>query len=258
MTARPIDPESRRNPVYAAVVLVLVMVAVLLAAGCMSQQPADAPASTTAIATKIPTPVNSSPVTTTPVVIRNSSPAVTMNEKIATAQDNSPLFEIVGSTTVIIQRGTSVSDLSSHGYLGPEIKRMAPFIKKFDLVTFNHTTINEKLKSEQKLTVRIRGKECAANLTRMTFENYDDGIDSYHGSVDCENWSDMLVTISPSVFIGRLDLGGERIDFQRAENRYGTENSVTPLHFIYSTKDTEDLRFVIDTGTATVPSTTKP
>jgi hypothetical protein len=34
MTARPIDPESRRRPVYAAVALVLVMVAVL-AAGCI-------------------------------------------------------------------------------------------------------------------------------------------------------------------------------------------------------------------------------
>jgi hypothetical protein len=37
MTARPVDPESRRRPVYAAVALVLVLVAVLLAAGCVSQ-----------------------------------------------------------------------------------------------------------------------------------------------------------------------------------------------------------------------------
>ena len=34
MTARPVDPDCRRRPVYAAVALVLVMVAVLLAAGC--------------------------------------------------------------------------------------------------------------------------------------------------------------------------------------------------------------------------------
>jgi hypothetical protein len=34
MTARPIDPESRRRPLRTAVVLVFVMVAVLLAAGC--------------------------------------------------------------------------------------------------------------------------------------------------------------------------------------------------------------------------------
>jgi hypothetical protein len=37
MTALPIFPESRRIPAYAAVALVLVMVAVVLAAGCMSQ-----------------------------------------------------------------------------------------------------------------------------------------------------------------------------------------------------------------------------
>jgi hypothetical protein len=35
MTTRPIDPDSRRRPVYAAVAPVLVMVAVLLAAGCI-------------------------------------------------------------------------------------------------------------------------------------------------------------------------------------------------------------------------------
>jgi hypothetical protein len=37
MIAHPIDPESRRLPLLAAVSLVLVMVAVLLAAGCVSQ-----------------------------------------------------------------------------------------------------------------------------------------------------------------------------------------------------------------------------
>jgi|WetSurMetagenome_2_1015567.scaffolds.fasta_scaffold75606_5 hypothetical protein len=36
MTPRPVDPESRRSSAYAAVALVLVMVTVLLAAGCVS------------------------------------------------------------------------------------------------------------------------------------------------------------------------------------------------------------------------------
>jgi hypothetical protein len=35
MTARPVDPESRRRTLYAAVALVLVMAAVVLAAGCI-------------------------------------------------------------------------------------------------------------------------------------------------------------------------------------------------------------------------------
>jgi len=41
MTARPVDPERRRRPTYAAVALVLVMVAVLLAAGisCTGNSP---------------------------------------------------------------------------------------------------------------------------------------------------------------------------------------------------------------------------
>ncbi|MFA5269505.1 MAG: hypothetical protein WC379_16190 [Methanoregula sp.] len=36
MTVRPVDPDIRRRPIYATVALVLVMVAVLLAAGCVS------------------------------------------------------------------------------------------------------------------------------------------------------------------------------------------------------------------------------
>jgi hypothetical protein len=39
MTARPIDPDSRRRPVSAAVALVLVMVAVLLGAGYIGSVP---------------------------------------------------------------------------------------------------------------------------------------------------------------------------------------------------------------------------
>ncbi len=41
MAARPVDPESRRRPVYAAVALVLVIVAVLLAAGCIGGSRTD-------------------------------------------------------------------------------------------------------------------------------------------------------------------------------------------------------------------------
>jgi hypothetical protein len=37
MSVRPIFPENRRRPLYAAVALVLVMAAVLLAAGCVNQ-----------------------------------------------------------------------------------------------------------------------------------------------------------------------------------------------------------------------------
>jgi hypothetical protein len=37
MTARPVDPENRRRPLRIAAALVLAMVAVLLAAGCVSQ-----------------------------------------------------------------------------------------------------------------------------------------------------------------------------------------------------------------------------
>ena len=41
MTARPINPESRRMPAYAAVALMIVMAALLLAAGCTTQPAAD-------------------------------------------------------------------------------------------------------------------------------------------------------------------------------------------------------------------------
>jgi hypothetical protein len=72
MTARPIDPESRRRPLQIAVALVLVMMAVLLAAGCVSQQqtdisPAGTMVKTMKVTLPIPTPFPITPISTSAV-----------------------------------------------------------------------------------------------------------------------------------------------------------------------------------------------
>jgi hypothetical protein len=179
-----------------------------------------------------------------------------MNESEETVSDTAPLFEIIGSTTILAQGTDSTSKVMANGY--PAIKRIVPSIKRFDLVTFNHTAINEKLKSGKKISVRIRGKDRVMNLTRMAFDTIDDGIDGYVGIIEGETGNSVHFTVSSTEIIGSIMLIDERIDIQPADNEDKAVNAKSQVHFIYSTKDTEDHGFVIDTGTATVPSITKP
>ncbi len=77
MNARPIFPESRRRPLRIAVALVLAMVAVLLAAGCMSQQqnnglPANSLVQTMNASSQIPTSVPFSQVSVAKTVPKDN------------------------------------------------------------------------------------------------------------------------------------------------------------------------------------------
>jgi len=90
----------------------------------------------------------------------------------------------------------------------------------------------------------------------MNFENIDDGIDSYHGTLDGEQWSEVLLTASPTALTGRVTVTDDEIQIVTAENEDGSVNARSPVHILYSRKDIQDNRFVIDRGTATVPAVT--
>jgi hypothetical protein len=253
MTACTIFPESRRRPVYAAVALVLVMAAVLLAAGCVSgTQQGTFPEKITAttilpFATYIVVP-------STPVIIATKPSSIELDGSEETVSETAPLFEIIGSTTILPQGTDSTRRVMANGY--PAIKRIVPSIKKFDLVIFNHTAINEKLKSGQKIPVRIRGKDRVMNLTRMAFDTIDDGIDGYVGIIEGESGNSVHFTVSSTEILDSITLIDERIDIQPADNEDKVVNAKSQVHYIDSTKDTEDHGFVIDRGTATIPSVT--
>jgi len=248
MTARPLDPK-RRRPLIAAVALVLLL-AVVMAAGCISGK------ETATVTTTLTEPQAMSMPSTTAIHVAPIpvTPSETMIPTTGTteepASDTVPLFEITGSTTVFAHGTDSVAKAAANGY--PPIKRIG-YVRKFDLVIFNHMAINEKLKSGQKIPVRFRGKERVMNLTRMNFENIDDGIDSYHGTLDGEKWSDVLLTTSPQVLIGRVTVIDEEIQIVTAINEDNTVNATRFVHYIYSSKDVLDRRVVIDRGTATIP-----
>jgi hypothetical protein len=204
MTRLPISLENRSRPVNIAVALMVILVTVLLAAGC------------------------------------------TNNSEIP--------FEFTGSTTVIAQGATSVSDLAAKGVENPESLNIPKGISRFDLVTINLPAINEKLKSGQEIPVRIRGKDYVINVTRMTFDKNDDGIDSYSGKIEGVKSSEVLFTVGPKVIIGRCTTTDETFWINPAGNRSRAESSLLVPHYIYSTKDVEPHSFIIDRGTVPVPS----
>jgi hypothetical protein len=217
MTVRLLDPASRRRPVIAALALALVMVAVVLAAGCMSEQQ-----------------IASYPVQ-------------------GNSEHEELLLEFPGRTSIVAQGVTSVSDLTAEGVENPESLNIPGGldnpngIKRFDLVTFDHPALNENLKSGQRFPVRIRGTEYIANVTRMTFDNNDDGIDSYHGGLDGEKSSEILITVSSKVILGSISVNRtETYWIEAVENRTRGEKSVSPLHMIYSSKDIPPHSYRID------------
>lgn len=112
MTARLIVPVSRKRPIYAAVAPVLVMVAVLLAAGCMSQQqnnglPANSLVQTTNASSQIPISIPFSQVSVAKTIPKNNMlfyVTITANpSKIAEGEET----EL--NVTVVSEQGMPVS-----------------------------------------------------------------------------------------------------------------------------------------------------
>lgn len=198
MTARPPDPGCRRRPLSAAVALVLLL-AVVMAAGCVSQTQSEA------------------------------SP----NE--AGTNNSEPLLEFPGSTTIIAQGAASVSDLRAAGIRDPEQQSFTEYLNYFDLVTFNHTAINTRIKSGQRIPIRIRGKEHSINVTDLASGK---GIaDRVTGDLDGDNTSRIFLTIGQDQIEGAVVLENETITIARYSTLISDISYPSPSYYVYSSRD---------------------
>ena len=146
MTARLMDPERRRRPVFVAVALGLVVVAVLLAAGCESQVPDD------------PNSVN--------------------HLKIISGN--------VSYTFFIANNSGLKDELDSYRIHNSTELPVPSEIKKYDIVRIDTKSLEEQLQSGKEMTLVLKGKEYPMELSRIPSVkavNADDdtGIQSYHG-----------------------------------------------------------------------------
>ncbi len=150
--------------------------------------------------------------------------------------DSAPALVVGDAMTVIVAEATSLSDLAAVGIPAPEELQIPKGITRYDVVTFDHTALNSRVR-EGALLLRVRGEEYQADLERMAFDQIDDGIDSYEGTVPGVEGSDVLLTTSEDVLVGSVTLNGETFWIRTIEPRARAEGSVSSLHMIYSARN---------------------
>ena len=152
-----------------------------------------------------------------------------------TADSEPPL--VIGDTmNMLIAGAASVSDLEAAGIPEPEELNVPKGVARYDLVTFDHAALNRQVQGGV-LPLRIHGKEHRAELQRMNFEQIDDGIDSYEGTIVGADGSDVLLTTTKNGLTGSVTLDRETFWITGVEPRSRAEQSASPLHIIYSSKD---------------------
>ena len=145
---------------------------------------------------------------------------------------------IIGDYTNIYNVGvTDLSTLKASEIKNPEELTIPRSLKEYDVVSFEIPSINSEVKDTSSLPIIIDSTHYTAKLKAATFENIDDGIDSYIGYIDGISDSEILLTISDNVIVGSISLNGETYYIKPVEPRYRISKEQPVYHIIYSSKD---------------------
>jgi len=153
----------------------------------------------------------------------------------APGSDDEPILVIGDSMNVLVAGATSVSDLAAAGIQAPEELQIPKGIKRYDVVTFDHAALSREIRDG--LPLSIHGTAYRAEQHGMSFEQIDDGINTYEGTIVGVDGSDILLTTGKNVLVGSIALGNETFWIVPIESRARAEQSESPLHVIYSSKD---------------------
>jgi len=159
------------------------------------------------------------------------------------ADVNNPeiLLEIPGSTTVIAHGISSVSDMRAAGVLQPEQQSFTEFLKKFDLVTFNQTILNDQIRSGKRLPVRIREREYTINVTsirNITSTRPDKALSTLIiGNLDGNTSTRVFLRVGKDETWGSFVLDNETINIVRYSEAISPVFHSVPSYFVYSSKD---------------------
>ena len=105
----------------------------------------------------------------------------------------------------------------------------------YSLVTFNNPI---PIRSDTvEFDITLYGEEYTVNLERMP-ENIDDGIDSYLGTVEGIENSEVIFTVNDkNLLIGSISYPGEYLTITSLDTNVETRISQNPLHIVYSEYD---------------------
>ncbi|ADN36499.1 conserved hypothetical protein [Methanolacinia petrolearia DSM 11571] len=157
------------------------------------------------------------------------------NESIEEPTNSQAIFEIVGYTNdfqnnVLSSSKTADSLAKEYGKLNIPSR-----IERYDIVQFDQVAMKTDQKNSLKVT--IYDKEYTMTLGRMNFENIDDGIDSYSGSIEGLDDSVAIFTFDKNLVYGTIQLQDEIIYIKPVQNKEYAMKTAMPLHIVYSSKD---------------------
>ena len=263
MTTRPIVPESRWMPVSTAVALVLVMVAVLLAAGCSDGKNDQGMNKET-----IKIPLNSTLATTAAhpaiAVINNSMPANPVSRNSSCPDTPyEPVFLLGDSNTTRILGHETKSVNSSRTFctmFDPDTYTISfnviPYhVMKFDFAEFDQPQIISKIRQDQEINVWIRGEKYKALLKDMNFNAEDSGAHSYSGVLDGVSQSRVVITLSKNFTSGSVRRGEDTFYFSPVGIKKDDAGNTQPVNFIYDQRDVENYSFSLANDVITTPKT---
>ena len=264
MTAHPLDHESRRRPVYAAVALVLVMVAVLLAAECIGDGKNIPVADNETVAITLTSSilqttahrdiVNSNNSIAANPVSRNTSCPNTPYEPIFLLGDNNTT-RILGHEMKSVNTSRMVCTEFDPNTYTISLNLIPFHVMKYDFAELNQTQIYSKIRQDQEIAIWIRGQKYRALFKEMNFNAEDIGIYSYHGVLDGVPQSEILITIDKNTTIGSVKKGDDTFYFEPVGVRKGTAGNRFPVNIIYAQKDVEDYSFSLANDVVTPPIT---
>jgi hypothetical protein len=264
MTARPLDRESRGRPVYTVVALVIVMVAVLLAAGCSSdgqivREPVNETV-TIALASSITTTsghsgiseINNS-ILTNPVR-RNSSCPNTPYEPVLLLGDSNTT-RILGHETKSVNSSRTFCTEFDPGQYTISFNVIPYHVMKFDFAEFDQPQIISKIRRDQEIDVWIRGEKYKAFLKDMNFNAEDTGAHSYSGVLEGVSQSKVVITLSENFTSGSVRRGYDTFYFSPVGIKKDQSGNTVPVNFIYDQKDVENYTFSLanDVITPSIP-----
>jgi len=151
------------------------------------------------------------------------------------ADDSTPPLVIGDAMTVLVAGAASLSDLAAVGIPAPEELQIPKGIKRYDVVTFDHAALSREIRDG--LPLSIHGTAYRTEQHGMNFEQIDDGINTYEGTIVGVDESDILLTTGNNALVGSIVFGNETFWIIPVEPRARAEQSASPLHVIYSSKD---------------------
>jgi PKD repeat protein len=210
----------------------------------LNETVAESPTETIPVETTIqptdeitPEPTILAPVTTLTDVTPDLAPD---NEPTVNTENN---LEILDFTKTGIQGKRSDNSIRpgkalSGVKVGQDKTMLLNSIKKYDLVTFDHKSLNKKIESGEALSLRINGKDYQTDLKRMNFKEIDDGIYSYKGKLAGVRDSEVLLTTSKNAISGHVTIEDETYWIEPIETRESAGKE-SPVHVIYNANDVD-------------------